>query len=59
MPALSTADHSVSPPRIDVPRTYNAACDLLERNLEAGRGGWQSGLQRWAAAARSSSQTLA
>src|SRR5258706_10700868 len=39
MPGLSTADHSVSPPRIDVPRTYNAACDLLERNLEAGRGG--------------------
>jgi benzoate-CoA ligase len=39
MPALSTADHSVSPPRIDVPRTYNAAYDLLERNLEAGRGG--------------------
>ena len=39
MPALSTADHSVSPPRIDVPRTYNAAYDLVERNLQAGRGG--------------------
>src|SRR5258706_5424368 len=39
MPGLSTADHSVRPPRIDVPRTYNAADDLLERNLEAGRGG--------------------
>ena len=39
MPGLSRADHSISPPRIDVPRIYNAADDLLERNLEAGRGG--------------------
>jgi benzoate-CoA ligase len=38
MPGLSTADHSVSPPRIDVPRTYNAAHDLLARNLATGRG---------------------
>ena len=35
---LSTADHSVTPPRIDVPRDYNAAHDLIERNLAAGRG---------------------
>ena len=35
---LSTADHSVSPPRIEVPREYNAAHDLIERNLAAGRG---------------------
>jgi len=35
---LSRADHSVSPPRIEVPRTYNAAHDLLERNLHSGRG---------------------
>ena len=35
---LSRADHSVSPPRIDVPREYNAAYDLIERNLKAGRG---------------------
>ena len=35
---LSTADHSVAPPRIDVPREYNAAHDLIERNLAAGRG---------------------
>jgi benzoate-CoA ligase len=35
---LSRADHSVSPPRIDVPREYNAAVDLIERNLKAGRG---------------------
>jgi benzoate-CoA ligase len=35
---LSRADHSVSPPRIAVPREYNAAWDLIERNLQAGRG---------------------
>jgi benzoate-CoA ligase len=39
MPGLSTADHRVSPPRIDIPRDYNAAHDLIERNLEAGRAG--------------------
>ncbi|RZJ21711.1 MAG: benzoate-CoA ligase family protein [Haliea sp.] len=32
---LSQADHGTSPPRIDIPREYNAAHDLLERN--AGR----------------------
>src|SRR5512132_3639556 len=37
MPVLSTADHRVSPPRIDIPREYNAAHDLIERNLKAGR----------------------
>lgn len=37
MPDLSTADHSVSPPLIDIPRCYNAAHDLIERNLRAGR----------------------
>jgi len=35
---LSTADHSVSPPRLAIPRTYNAAADLIGRNLAAGRG---------------------
>jgi len=35
---ISRADHSVSPPHIDVPRAYNAAFDLIERNLRAGRG---------------------
>ncbi|MDH4174195.1 MAG: benzoate-CoA ligase family protein [Betaproteobacteria bacterium] len=35
---LSRADHSVSPPRIEIPRAYNAAYDLIERNLQAGRG---------------------
>jgi benzoate-CoA ligase len=35
---LSKADHSVSPPAIEMPRRYNAAHDLVERNLAAGRG---------------------
>ncbi len=39
MPSLSTADHRVSPPRVEVPRDYNAAHDLIERNLAAGRAG--------------------
>lgn len=29
---LSRADHSATPPRVDVPRNYNAAHDLLQRN---------------------------
>lgn len=37
MSALSSADHSTSPPKIVLPRQYNAAYDLLERNLQAGR----------------------
>jgi benzoate-CoA ligase len=36
---LSRADHSVSPPNIEIPREYNAAHDLLERNLRIGRAG--------------------
>ncbi len=39
MPGLSSADHSVSPPRVTIPRDYNAAHDLIERNLRAGRAG--------------------
>ena len=39
MPAFSSADHSASPPIIEIPREYNAAHDLIERNLRAGRGG--------------------
>lgn len=35
---LSSADDRVSPPTIDIPPEYNAAHDLLERNLRAGRG---------------------
>ncbi len=39
MPSLSAADHRVNPPRIHIPRDYNAAHDLIERNLAAGRAG--------------------
>ena len=35
---ISKADHAVSPPRIEMAREYNAAEDLIERNLAAGRG---------------------
>ena len=34
---LSRADHSGSPPLVAIPREYNAAHDLVERNLLAGR----------------------
>jgi benzoate-CoA ligase len=36
--ALSKIDHRVTPPAIEFPRGYNAAHDLIERNLAAGRG---------------------
>jgi benzoate-CoA ligase len=39
MPSLSTADHRARPPRLEIPRDYNAAHDLIERNLAAGRAG--------------------
>ena len=39
MAGLSRADHRTSPPRVEIPRGYNAAHDLIERNLEAGRAG--------------------
>ncbi len=39
MSGFSSADHSVSPPIVSIPRDYNAAHDLVERNLIAGRGG--------------------
>jgi benzoate-CoA ligase len=35
---ISRADHSVSPPQVEMGRDYNAAEDLIERNLAAGRG---------------------
>ena len=38
MPEPSTADHTQSPPQLDIARDYNAAWDLLQRNLLAGRG---------------------
>ena len=37
MPSMSKADPRQSPPQIDNPRAYNAAHDLIERNLAAGR----------------------
>jgi benzoate-CoA ligase len=37
MAHLSSTDRSVSPPDIRIPREYNAAYDLLETNLQAGR----------------------
>src|SRR5579884_3093492 len=39
MTGLSNADRTVSPPLVDIPRDYNAAYDLLESNLSAGREG--------------------
>jgi benzoate-CoA ligase len=37
--SFSSADHSASPPTVRVPRDYNAAHDLIERNLVTGRAG--------------------
>ena len=39
MPSLSTVDHGVAPPRVTFPAEYNAAHDLLFRNIQAGRAG--------------------
>ena len=36
---LSRVDQGQGAPRIHIPRLYNAAHDLIERNLRAGRGG--------------------
>jgi len=38
MPELSTIDDRESPPRVALPRAYNAAVDLLDRHVLAGRG---------------------
>ena len=35
---ISSADHTVSPPVVEFPPTYNAAYDLIQRNILAGRG---------------------
>ena len=37
MAELSSADHRSSPPWVSIPRQYNAAWDLIQRNLQAGR----------------------
>lgn len=39
MVQLSQVTRGISPPEIAIPRDYNAAYDLIERNLRAGRGG--------------------
>jgi benzoate-CoA ligase len=36
---MSRADHGASPPVVHIPRDYNAAHDLVERNLAQGRAG--------------------
>ncbi len=38
MPTISTTDHRVSPPLVNTEDPYNAAYDLLQRNLQDGRG---------------------
>jgi benzoate-CoA ligase len=38
VPAPSRIDLQPSPPRIDLPRDYNAAHDLLQRHVDEGRG---------------------
>jgi benzoate-CoA ligase len=38
MPSYASADRTVSPPRLDVPREYNAASDFVDRHLDEGRG---------------------
>ena len=35
---FSVVDFSVSPPRVAIPRAYNAAVDLIDRHVLAGRG---------------------
>ena len=38
MPSPSRIDLQASPPRVDLPRDYNAAYDLLQRHVDDGRG---------------------
>ncbi|TMQ11513.1 MAG: benzoate-CoA ligase family protein [Deltaproteobacteria bacterium] len=38
MPSPSRIDLHVSPPRVELPRDYNAAYDLLQRHVDEGRG---------------------
>jgi len=39
MPGYAVATRSVSPPRLEIPREYNAAVDLVDRHLDEGRAG--------------------
>ena len=38
MPSPSRVDLEASPPRVELPRDYNAAYDLLQRHVDEGRG---------------------
>jgi benzoate-CoA ligase len=38
MPPYSSVDLGASPPRVELPRVYNAAADLLFRHVDEGRG---------------------
>jgi benzoate-CoA ligase family protein len=38
MAAFTVVDRSISPPRVEVPRDYNAAVDFVDRHLGEGRG---------------------
>ena len=38
MPSPSRVDLQTSPPRVELPRAYNAAYDLLQRHVIEGRG---------------------
>lgn len=38
MAAFTAVDRSTSPPRVEVPRDYNAAVDFVDRHLSEGRG---------------------
>lgn len=38
MSAYATADHSTSPPKLQIPRHYNVAVDFIDRHLDEGRG---------------------
>ena len=38
MPSPSRVDLQTSPPRVELPRDYNAAYDLLQRHVDEGRG---------------------
>jgi benzoate-CoA ligase family protein len=37
-PGFSVVDCSMSPPRVSIPRAYNAAVDLIDRHVVQGRG---------------------
>jgi len=36
--SVAQIDHSTTPPRVTIPRAYNAAVDFIDRHLDEGRG---------------------